>query len=285
MKRTLSKLLFVMALFIGLQAIGLTNVLANDAVEQSWWGNDEEEQTEELPDLRGGSEYENRIQEPVPQTLLQQLYPDTVFLSGPWAEKKVAITFDDGPDPRFTPGVLEKLNEHNAAATFFLMGARAEANPDLARRIVEEGHDIGNHTYWHPDLVEEGSVDTLVNEVTKTEDQIAEITGKRTSLFRPPYGFLYEKLVEELADLQYNVIGWTVDSLDWQELPVDEITSNVVDNTHPGAIILMHDGGVEEQDLTNTIESLDRIIPELQEQGYEFVTVSELLNIPAEKAE
>ena len=163
------------------------------------------------------------------------------------------------------------------------MGSRAIAYPEIVKRINNEGHVIGNHTYFHPNLVKEADIPTLEREVTRTENTLNDIIGYRTSLFRPPYGFLYNELVEKLAEMQYLIIGWSVDSLDWEEDPPEVIASNVLDNVHPGAIILMHDGADWDGDRTNTIAALRQIIPALQKQGYEFVTVPELLNVPYAK--
>ena len=222
-------------------------------------------------------------EQPVDLRILQQRYPEIFFLQGPTDQKRIALTFDDGPDPRFSNDVLDVLKQYNVPATFFVLGSKAVANPEIVKRMQNEGHVIGNHTYAHPNLVEEADLGTLEREVTRTEDALNEIIGYRTKLFRPPFGFLYNELVEKLGNMNYYVIAWSVDSLDWQEDPPEVITSKVVDNIHPGAIILMHDGAESSGDRTNTILSLQQIIPILQEQGYEFVTVPDLLNIPFEK--
>ncbi|MDL4840856.1 polysaccharide deacetylase family protein [Aquibacillus rhizosphaerae] len=240
-------------------------------------------QLENLPDPEGGPEHTERVRYPVSNIILQERYPETIVLRGPQTEKKVALTFDDGPDPRFTPQILDILKKYNVKATFFLMGARVNAYPDLVERIIEEGHIVANHTYWHPNLVEEADLDTLEREVNKTENMLNEQIGYRTNLFRAPYGFLYNELVEKLSDLNYTVVGWSVDSLDWQESPPKDIAYNVLSNVHPGAIILMHDGADWEGNRTNTIKSLRQIIPSLKEQGFEFETVPELLDIPYKK--
>ncbi|MEK4386210.1 polysaccharide deacetylase family protein [Solibacillus sp. FSL W7-1464] len=221
--------------------------------------------------------------QPVDLRILQQRYPEIFFIQGPADQKRIALTFDDGPDPRFSNDVLDVLKQYNVPATFFVLGSKAVANPEIVKRMQNEGHVIGNHTYLHPNLVEEADLGTLESEVTRTEDTLNEIIGYRTKLFRPPYGFLYNELVEKLGNMNYSVIGWSVDSLDWQEDPPEVIASKVVDNIHPGAIILMHDGAESSGDRTNTILSLQQIIPKLQEQGYEFVTVPDLLSIPFEK--
>ncbi|MBU9714839.1 polysaccharide deacetylase family protein [Bacillus tamaricis] len=258
-----------------------------DDVKEEWWWkdkeNDDSRETDQPPPLEGGGEMSERQQLPVSNILLQQQYPETVVLQGATGDNRVALTFDDGPDPRFTEQVLDVLNEYDVPATFFVMGARADAYPAIVTRIQEEGHIIGNHTYWHPNLVEEGEISTLEREVTQTEDKLADIIGYRTKLFRAPYGFLYNELVEKLAEMEYTVVGWSVDSLDWREGPPEEIAYNVLSNVQPGAIILMHDGAEWEGDRTNTIESLHQIIPALQAQGIEFVTVPNLLNIPYQK--
>ncbi|MDQ0271922.1 polysaccharide deacetylase family protein [Cytobacillus purgationiresistens] len=270
----------------------MTNVMIIHADEESlgdisqqWWKKDKRDNPKEgFPDLRGGPEIPNRArQQPVDMTVLQQRYPDIFFLQGSTDQKRVALTFDDGPDPRFTNDVLEVLNQYNVPGTFFLLGSRAVAYPEIVTQIQNEGHVIGNHTYIHPNLVDESDIEMLEQEVTRSEDALNDIIGYRPHLFRPPYGFLYNELVEKLAEMQYLVIGWSVDSLDWQEDPPEVIASNVLDDVQPGAIILMHDGAGVDGDRTNTIESLHQIIPTLQEQGYEFVTVPELLNVPFAK--
>lgn len=234
-------------------------------------------------DLSGLKAENGNSEKPVDLRILQQRYPEIFFLQGPADQKRIALTFDDGPDPRFSNDVMDVLKQYNVPATFFVLGSKAVANPEIVKRMQSEGHIIGNHTYAHPNLVEEADLETLEREVNRTEDALNEIIGYRTKLFRPPYGFLYNELVEKLGDMNYYVIAWSVDSLDWQEDPPDVITSKVVDNILPGSIILMHDGAESTGDRTNTILALQQIIPQLQEQGYEFVTVPDLLGIPFEK--
>lgn len=252
---------------------------------RQWFKSDLQENTErDLSDLKADTENSVRDPEqPVDLRILQQRYPEIFFLQGPTDQKRIALTFDDGPDPRFSNDVLDVLKQYNVPATFFVLGSKAVANPEIVKRMQIEGHVIGNHTYAHPNLVEKADLGTLEREVTRTEDALNEIIGYRTKLFRPPYGFLYNELVEKLGKMNYYVIAWDIDSLDWQEDPPEVIASRVVDNIHSGAIILMHDGAESTGDRTNTILSLQQIIPKLQEQGYEFVTVPDLLSIPFEK--
>jgi peptidoglycan/xylan/chitin deacetylase (PgdA/CDA1 family) len=270
----------------GPAVVSAENLSDKDSRQQWWWNKDKnnpEERQNELPDPEGGPELTERPRNPVSNIVLQQRYPEIVVLRGPETENKVALTFDDGPDPRFTPQILDVLSEYGVQATFFVMGARAEANPELTRRIIDEGHIVGNHTYFHPNLVEEGDVATLRTEVSRTEDALADIIGYRTKLFRAPYGFLYNELVEALGEMDYTVVGWSVDSLDWRERPAEETAYNVISNSGPGSVILMHDGAESDGDRTSTVEALRQIIPALQEQGLEFVTVPELFGIPFRK--
>ena len=285
MKKT--KLTIVLALLTSFLFLYPSYMFANEVQSNEWleetWALKKDRQQEDIPQPEGGTEASERPKRPVSNIILQQRYPETVVLRGPTTENKVALTFDDGPDPRFTPQVLDVLNQHNVKATFFLMGARADKYPELVRRIVEEGHIIGNHTYWHPNLVEEGDIATLETELLRASDTIENLAGYRPKLFRAPYGFLYNELVERVAELNYTIVGWSADSLDWQESPPNVIAYNVLSNTEPGAIILMHDGGEWDADRTVTIEALNIIIPTLKEQGIEFTTVPDLLNIPYQK--
>ena len=289
MKAKLLLFLLITSLLIGLQdstswVVHANEISPNDVKAESQLKQARKKLRDELPQLQGGAEKSERNrQQPLTHYDLQKKYPETVILHGPSTAKKIAITFDDGPDPRFTGQVLDVLKQYNVPATFFLMGARANAYPDIVKRINEEGHIIGNHSYWHPNLVEEADIGTLEREISRTEATLNKIIGYRPKLFRPPYGFLYEALVEYLVKKEFSVIIWTVDSLDWKEDPPEKIANKVIKETHPGAIILMHDGGEWDADRTNTIKSLRLIIPELQKEGYEFVTVPQLVNIPYKK--
>ncbi|WP_017727749.1 polysaccharide deacetylase family protein [Halalkalibacterium ligniniphilum] len=285
MKNNILRFFFLAVIVISCQSLTLLSVhaaqkLPSNSVEARELN--AKQLKDGLPALEGGPESTVRVQKPVSNIILQQKYPDTVILRGPLTENKVALTFDDGPDPRFTPQVLDILKQYNVKATFFVMGKRAEAYPDLVKRMISEGHIVGNHAYSHRNLVE-ASEKALEEEVKKTEDILAGVIGYRTRLFRAPYGFLNEKLVEKLKEMNYTVVGWSVDSLDWRELPPEEIAINVLRNLSPGAIILMHDGGEENADRTRTIKSLHQIIPEIKEQGLEFVTVPDLVNISYKK--
>ena len=226
----------------------------------------------------GGSESVGREPNLVANSVLQREYPNTVILRGSPDENRVALTFDDGPDNRFTPQVLDVLNQYQVKATFFVMGARAAEHSDIVKRAHAEGHAIVNHTYWHPNLTEE-NLDRVHWDVASTEDTIAQILGFRPRLFRPPYGALNREVVELLEKMGNTVILWNIDSLDWKQPGAEIIADNVLANTIPGSIILMHDGGDWTMDLSGTVNALHEISPRLQQEGMEFVTIPELINI------
>lgn len=206
---------------------------------------------------------------------LQNKYPDVMLYKANTNNKVIALTFDDGPDERFTPPILDVLKKHDVKATFFLLGSRIMKYPHVAKRIVEEDHSIGSHTYWHPDLTKTG-VDNLVWEIEENEKEIELATKTKTNLFRAPYGAMNESLVEKLGEMDYRGIGWSVDSEDWRNLSAEKVKKNILADVHPGAIILMHSAGHWTQDLTGTVDALDEVIPMLKKKGYEFITVPEM---------
>lgn len=232
--------------------------------------------------LEGGSEREIREPEPVSNSKLQKEYPNIIVLHGSPSKNQVALTFDDGPDTRFTPQVLDVLAKYDVKATFFLIGSRAKAHSEITRRIHEEGHAIGNHTYWHPNLPKE-ELERLHWELSETEQVIEDIIGFKPRLFRSPYGALNEEMVEMLGDNDNTVVGWNVDSLDWKQPGAEVISDNVLSNIDFGSIILMHDGGDWSMDLSGTVQALEKIILKLKDDGTKFVTIPELIEIPEEK--
>ena len=200
--------------------------------------------------------------------------PEYVYSSHMNDGNKIALTFDDGPHPVYTPQILDTLKEYGVHATFFLIGENAERNPELVRRILREGHEIGNHTYLHKNLKEHTS-GGIFEEISMAEEAILRIADQRTKLLRPPGG-LYDKLVCETARrLDYDIILWTIDTLDWKHPTPEEIIGKVESSVQCGDIILCHDfiGGAP----SPTPEAIKKIIPDVLGQGYEFVSVSELI--------
>lgn len=181
--------------------------------------------------------------------------------------KKIAITFDDGPHPQYTEQLLDGLKERGVKATFFVTGEHAELHPDIIARMSEEGHLIGNHTYSHIQL-SAGNREEFKNQLIKTNEIISEITGKEVLYVRPPYGTWDKKFETELN--MFPVL-WTVDPQDWCSDSAARVTKRVVAKADENDIILLHDY------YATSITAALRIVDELQEEGYEFVTVEEIL--------
>ena len=181
--------------------------------------------------------------------------------------KKIALTFDDGPHPYYTEQLLDGLKERGVHATFFVTGEHAQLHPDVIKRMSEEGHLIGNHTYSHMQLARDNR-EEFKEELIKTNEIIEEITGKEVLYVRPPYGSWDKKLESELN--MFPVL-WNVDPLDWCSSNVSCITEKVVSNVEENDIILMHDY------YDTTVTAALKIVDELMEEGYTFVTVEEIL--------
>ncbi|MFC5529843.1 polysaccharide deacetylase family protein [Cohnella yongneupensis] len=188
--------------------------------------------------------------------------------------KLIAFTFDDGPRPEWTPLFLDVFRKHDAKATFFVMGSHIEQYPDIAKRIYEEGHELGNHTYSHPSLPELGK-EQQIEELERTDRLISEVTGSRPSTFRPPYLAVNDDLLEVSAQFGYSVIhAVNLDSRDWDTVDADHIVTTSRAHVHNGSILIYHDGF---GDRSQTLAAISILVPELIAAGYELVTVSELL--------
>ncbi|CAI6041721.1 polysaccharide deacetylase family protein [Cohnella sp. JJ-181] len=196
--------------------------------------------------------------------------------------RRVALTFDDVPDPRYTPLVLNVLKRKRVRATFFVVGSRAAKHPALMRRIVSEGHAVGNHTYSHPELPKL-SLGQVEREIERTGETIRATAGFEPAMIRPPYGDIRPAQLEWARSRGYIVVNWDVDSQDWRQIPAGVVLRNAVKGLRPGSIILMHAGGGAGQNLYGTVNALPRLIDQLRAKGYELVTVPELLHIPERK--
>src|SRR4051794_35526563 len=204
----------------------------------------------------------------------------TLYHQGAGGPHQVALTFDDGPDPKWTPQVLDILKAYNVKAAFFLVGANAEEYPDLVRRIVAEGHEIGNHTYYHPNLALCWPEHVRV-ELNATQLLLETITGRSTTLFRPPYAAdtspsrITELTPLQLAqDLGYLVVLENIDPQDWARPGADIILQRVKQQRRDGSIILLHDAGGDRE---QTVEALPRILDYLKTRGDSVVSLSTLL--------
>lgn len=180
---------------------------------------------------------------------------------------KIALTFDDGPSTAWTPTLLDGLKERGVKATFFLIGENADKNPEIVKRMAEEGHLIGNHTYHHVELTKVSENEARL-ELADTSAVIVRITGKEPEYMRPPFGAWQRKLEQEIQMLP---VLWTIDPLDWTTENQDEIVNKVVTEAEENDIILLHDC------YKSSIEAGLRIVDILQEEGFVFVTVDELL--------
>lgn len=217
---------------------------------------------------------------------------------------KIALTFDDGPSARYTADILDYLKEEDIHATFFVVGTQARNNPELLLREETEGHEIGNHTDTHPRLsgkqfsvcdrcggviTHDGSTcpaassgvggcvcTALIREIEACADTVYELSERQTNLFRPPEGYCTEEISAVASAMDYRIILWNIDTRDWDKATADEIASQVLTDVQSGDIILFHDS-VSRRD-PQTLQALKMIIPVLKERGYQFVTVSELID-------
>ena len=182
-------------------------------------------------------------------------------------KKKIALTFDDGPDSEYTPMLLDGLAERNVKATFFVIGKQAEAQPEVMERLVKEGHLIGNHTYNHVDI-RHMTASAAKEEILKANEIIAKYTGEEPCFLRPPFGSGSSKLEKEIEMIP---VLWTIDTMDWSCQNESKICSTVYREIKENSIILMHD------EYPTTVRAALSIIDKLQKDGYEFVTVDKIV--------
>ncbi|WP_308639524.1 polysaccharide deacetylase family protein [Paenibacillus silvisoli] len=196
----------------------------------------------------------------------------------PSAGKQIAITFDDGPNPEWTPQFLEVFKKHGAKATFYTLGPNMEKYPDVAKRIVEEGHELGNHSYSHPHMPEL-SKEAQTAELLQAAQLIAAVTGGSPNTFRPPYLDVNNDLLEAAGELGYYVIhGVNLGTNDWDMPGTEHILAETRPTVRDGSILLFHDGF---GDRSQSLAAIAILVPGLIEQGYKLVTVSELLGLTA----
>lgn len=197
--------------------------------------------------------------------------PSVSISSGSRSQKLIALTFDDGPHPKHTPRLLDMLRRRNVKATFYVIGERAANHPSIVRRMVNEGHEIGNHTWTHRNL--KTLSDSQVRwEFDKTRDAIVAATGVQPRTMRPPYGSMYTSQREWVyREYGYPTVLWDVDPLDWKKPGSSIVASRLISKTRNGSILLVHDlhGG--------SVDAMPQTIDTLLRQGYQFVTVSQLI--------
>lgn len=192
-------------------------------------------------------------------------------------EKALALTYDDGPHPPYTDSLLDVLSDFDVKATFFAVGKNIENNLATARRMIAEGHELGNHSYSHKELVST-NLDTIRAEIQKTDDILSSLGVCSDIHFRAPFGLKRIRLPWELARRKKTNVLWSIDPKDYQSLSAEEIASCVIRNVKPGSIVLMHDGG---GDRSQTVAATKIVVEQLQHQGYQFKTVTELMALRA----
>lgn len=184
--------------------------------------------------------------------------------------KALALTFDDGPDERFTARIAQILAHYGVRATFFCLGARADANRGLVGDLAAAGHAVGNHTWDHPHLTELSAAG-VTEQIVRTADLLQGVTGVRPRLFRPPYGDVDERVAHEVNRLEHCMVLWDVDSRDWSGIAGPQVAANVLSKVRPGANILLHSG----PGAPGTPDALPYIVEVALASGYRFVTLDQ----------
>lgn len=190
-----------------------------------------------------------------------------VHVDGPY----IALTFDDGPNKATTPRLLDMLAKRGIKVTFFILGENAQENTDILKREIAEGHEIGNHSWSHPNLGKM-SENAVHDQLQRTQDLVFQVTGSKPKIMRPPYGSFTEHQKKWAAEqFGFKVILWEVDPLDWKKPGPSVVANRIVSETHPGYIILAHDIHAQ------TVDAMEATLDGLLAKGFKFVTVSELL--------
>ncbi len=204
--------------------------------------------------------------------------PKIAFSRVPVADKYIAITFDDGPTPQNTPRLLDMLRARNIKATFYVVGSNVDLYPQIVRRTVAEGHEIGNHSYSHR-LLSKSSDSTIRDELNRCKDAVVRAAGVQPRTLRPPYGGMLTRQREWVnAEFGYPIILWSVDPLDWKRPGSAAVCSRILSRTTAGSIILAHDLHAQ------TVDAMPATLDGLLQRGFKFVTVSQLLAMQCETA-
>ncbi len=187
----------------------------------------------------------------------------------------VALTFDDGPDPSNTPQILDLLARYGSHATFFVLGSAAERYPELIRRAVGNGNELGNHG-WSHDRMTSLTRDRVIEEIRRGSHQITQLVAQKPRSLRPPYGAYNDGVVQAANELGETVVLWSIDTLDWTNPPPSQLTNRVLEDVRPGSIILLHDGGGRR---AATVRALPMILQGLHRRGYQVVPVKDLVHL------
>lgn len=197
-----------------------------------------------------------------------------IYRSNPDAKGMIALTFDDGPHPRYTRQILDILKKEGIKATFFVIGENiGYYDEGIVSDIINDGHELGNHTFNH-EHTKDMNEENFYRDVKMCHELVKEKYGYEMKIFRPPEGYVDQKVEKIAAEMGYSIIIWSIDTKDWEHVGADLIVGNIEKNADDGDIILMHDYVSKPN---TTIDALEKIIKNLKNQGYKFVTVSELI--------
>jgi peptidoglycan-N-acetylglucosamine deacetylase len=199
------------------------------------------------------------------------------FTGAARGSKRIALTYDDGPNDVHTLNLLEVLAKHGVRATFFMIGRYVRQRPEIARAVAQAGHTIGNHTFTHPLLIFESEVQTRI-QLLETRAALEDVIGGHSNLFRPPFGGRRPATLRIARELGLEPVLWNVTGYDWDAPPAAQIEKKVASQTRGGDVILLHDGGHRalRADRSQTVIATDNLIRRYADQGYEFVTVDEI---------
>jgi len=206
-----------------------------------------------------------------------QLYGSS-FIGLPKGTRRLALTYDDGPNDPYTSQLLDVLAKHGTKATFFLIGKYVKQRPDIVRRVVEAGHSVGNHTWNHPNLIFCSAAETR-RQISETQKAIEEACGIRPTLFRPPFGGRRPGTFSVARELGLTPIMWGVTCYDWSAISNESIERKAREQIRGGDVILLHDGGHKGfgADRSHTVKATANLLREYSEQGYKFVSVPEMM--------
>ncbi|MDM5210603.1 polysaccharide deacetylase family protein [Peribacillus sp. NJ4] len=215
---------------------------------------------------------EDRVKEWQPKHIVAQLPEQKEWIDP--TQKVIALTFDDGPHPSHTMSILEDLNKYDGHATFFVLGSRVQHYPEVLQKMLQQGNEIGNHSWDHPQLTRL-SKNKIKDQIEKTQDAVEKATGAGPNLVRPPYGAINDNAREYMEDMK--VILWDVDPEDWKERDEKKIVNKVMSKAKDGSIILMHDI------YQASAQAAGKIIKQLHDKGYQLVTISELEKVKKDR--
>lgn len=222
-----------------------------------------------------GLSFQQDGEPPVANASFEELKKYNAYYAENTAEKKLYLTFDAGFENGNTPAILDALKKHDVKATFFVVGTYIKDNPDLVRRIHEEGHIIGNHTYHHPDMSQIATKESFEKELSDVESQYKEVVGEEmTKFYRPPQGKYNESNLQMAKDLGYHTFFWSLAYVDWYENnqpSKEEAFQKLLGRIHPGAIVLLHSTSKTNADI------LDELLTKWEEMGYEFASLETLI--------